>query len=333
MAIQNLLKKSSQELKKTSTTPLLDCEIFLCEAIQKEKEFILANLDYKISKNQEKKFWGMVERRKKHEPVAYIINRKEFFGLDFFVNHVQKNIFHRASKNVLIPRPETEMLVEETISIIQNLVWTENSPPIQKNPLTPFLKGGHKNINIIDVGTGSGCIIAAIANYFCNVETQDFASLQIGKNIKIFAIDNSSDSLKIAKRNFRKLGIEKQIKILKGNLIEPYLEYCNCRSTMHRAPTHHVIIANLPYLNEQEYKNCPSDVKKYEPKNALYGGKDGLKFIKKLISQIEKSGLENYSLLLEMSPTQAEFLKSQGFKIKKDLFKIERYALKVSLPS
>ncbi|MFH1175723.1 MAG: peptide chain release factor N(5)-glutamine methyltransferase [bacterium] len=308
MATRDLLQKSSQLLKKTSTTPLLDTEVFLCEVLDKPKEFVLANPEFEIPEKQEKKFWEMVERRKKSEPVAYIINKKEFYSLDFFVD-----------KNVLIPRPETEMIVEMVLKITVGAI---HELPLPKN----------KCVDIIDIGTGSGCIIGTIAKKLVGA----IHELPLPK-MHFFAIDNNSETLKIAKKNFENLGIEKNINVLEGNLLEPYLELENPPTPFTKgvigekfsASTEKIILTNLPYLNEEEYKNCAPDVKLYEPKNALYGGKDGLKYIKELLLQIKKANLKNYYLILEISPAQTEFFKNNfsEIEIKKDLFGIDRFAI------
>lgn len=313
MTIQNILQKSSQLLKKTSTTPFLDTEVFLCDVLKKPKEFILANPEFELSELQEKKFWKIIERRKKFEPVAYILNRKEFFGLDFYID-----------KNVLIPRPETEMIVEMAINIAE----TENFQPLR--------------INIIDVGTGSGCIIAAIAHMILKKKAPLFNHILPKKNrVSFFALDYSADSLKIARKNFKRLNLS-AIKIMQGNLLDPFLGFRrdpsfrkaefgmtkNTRKNSADKKNFDIIVSNLPYLNKEEYKNCPNEVKKYESKSALYGGKNGLKYIKKLILQAEKSELENCHLILEISPSQANYLKERGFEIRKDLFGTERFALK-----
>jgi len=304
MTIQNLTQKSNKMLNATSTTPSLDTVVFLCEVLDQTKEFIFANPNFEVSNEQEKKFWGMIERRKKNEPVAYIINKKEFFGLDFFIN-----------KNVLIPRPETEMLVEE---IIHNLNCELNCD---------------HSIDVIDVGTGSGCIISSIAKYlvsnnlYCSenilpsIEQVKSQKLKVKRTTKynFFAIDSSAESLEVAKKNFKTHGVN-FIQTLQGNLLKPYLKIKNTDNTV-------VIIANLPYLNDEEYENTSPDVKNFEPKSALYGGVDGLKYIKELLEQIAKNGLNKTKIVMEISPSQVAFLQNNGFEIKKDLFGVSRYAI------
>ncbi len=304
MTIQTLTQKSNKILQTTSPTPSIDSVVFLCEVLNKTKEFIFANPNFEISAEQEEKFFSMIERRKNHEPVAYIINKKEFFELDFFIN-----------KNVLIPRPETEMLVEETIHNLNCELNCDHS------------------IDVVDVGTGSGCIISSIAKYLVNnnlycsenilssIEQVKSQKLKVKRTTKynFFAIDSSAESLEVAKKNFKTHGID-FIQTLRGNLLEPYLKIKDTNNTA-------IIIANLPYLNNNEYDKTAPDVKNFEPKSALYGGPDGLKYIKELIDQASKSGLNKAVILLEISPSQVGFLQNNGFVIKKDLFSVSRYAV------
>jgi len=329
MSIHNLLQQSTQTLSPTSSTPQLDAVVFLCETLRQTKEFILANPDHKISIEQERKFFSMVERRKNHEPVAYIINKKEFFGLDFFVN-----------ENVLIPRPETETLVE--LSLLPELQQAKR----KNHNLNCKLNHEHA-IDIVDVGTGSGCVTVSIIKLLLEqkfllqttratnfkfqkpariatqsvVDSPNFKYKENLKNINFFAIDNSEKSLEIARKNFKFHEID-FIKILKGNLLEPYLKVKNKKNKS-------IIIANLPYLNDDEYNRTTPDVKNFEPKSALCGGKDGLKYIKELLAQVSKNGLNKAIIVLEISPTQTLYFieKFPAAKIKKDLYGVDRFVI------
>jgi len=285
MTIQSLTKKSNKILKDTSTTSSLDSVVFLCEVLHRTKEFIFANPNFEISKEQERKFFEMIERRKNHEPVAYIINKKEFFGLDFYVD-----------KNVLIPRPETEMFIHDLIHKLNHELNHDF------------------NIDIIDIGTGSGCIIVSIIKSLIKNKTEL-------KSFNFFAIDNSEKSLEVARKNFKLHRID-FIKTLQGNLLEPYLKIRNKKNKA-------IIIANLPYLNDDEYNNTAPDVKKFEPKSALYGGGNGLKFIKELLTQVSKNGLNKAIIMLEISPTQTQYFIEHfpTAKIIKDLFGVDRIAI------
>ena len=135
---------------------LPDREILLSHVLKKSKEFILGHPEFKLSKNQISKFRRLWEKRLKHCPLAYLIGHKEFFGLDFYVN-----------KNVLIPRPETEFLVEEAIAEARK-----------------FYK---KDIIIADIGTGSGCIAIALNKNLPGAE--------------IIGLDISAKALSVAEKN------------------------------------------------------------------------------------------------------------------------------------
>ncbi|MDD3888186.1 MAG: peptide chain release factor N(5)-glutamine methyltransferase [Patescibacteria group bacterium] len=173
MTIKDTLKKSALELNNISESSDLDAEVLLSFVLRKNKEYLFANPEIELKQEQLEQFEKLLARRKKHEPIAYIINNKEFFGIDFFVD-----------KRVLIPRPETEILVEEVLKIVKNT---------------------NCQYVLVDVGTGSGCIAVSLAKNLTNA--------------KIFAIDISKDALDVAKINVEKNNAN--IQLLSGNLLEP----------------------------------------------------------------------------------------------------------------
>lgn len=263
---------------------LLDLELLIANAIKKPREFVLAHPEYKLTKNQELKTKNLIFRRIKGEPLAYILRHKEFFGLDFKVN-----------KNTLVPRPETELLVEEALDLLRSM-----------------LRSKVRNIVVADVGTGSGNIIISVAKAI--------------KNFKFFGTDISGRTLKIAGYNAKKHGVDKKIKFLKGNLLEPFTQ-----DTKYKIQdTNLIILANLPYLSPAIYKSTMADVKKYEPKTALLSDNHGLAHYKKLLKQI-KLLVTSYGLLvtivLEISPEQKprlakiikKYFPSAKIEFKKDL--------------
>jgi len=219
MQINNLLFWA---IKKTTA---LDAEVLLSHTLNKPKSFLYTYPEKKLTQAQVRKYKSLISRRAKHEPVAYITGHKEFYGLDFYVN-----------QHTLIPRPETEALVEK---IIKN-----------------------KDIHsIADIGTGSGCIAIALAKN--------------NPKLNIYAIDISSKALTVARKNAKAHKV-KNITFKQGNLLEPIK---NIKLD--------AIVANLPYLSEKVYKKNYQHLK-YEPKQALYAGKDGLDYYKKLLKQINK---------------------------------------------
>ncbi|HRY82234.1 MAG TPA: peptide chain release factor N(5)-glutamine methyltransferase [Candidatus Moranbacteria bacterium] len=165
MIIKDYFNKYSSKLDS------LDLELIIAHALKKSREFILAHPEYNLNKKQEERIKKYVKRRLKHEPIAYILGQKEFYGLDFKVN-----------KHVLIPRPETEHLVEEVLKI---------SP---------------KNSTIIDLGTGSGNIIISLAK---NLKTRN----------KFIGIDISKKALCVAEYNAKKNKVDKKIKFIQSDLL------------------------------------------------------------------------------------------------------------------
>lgn len=241
---------------KYSLSPL-DAGILLSLAIKKSKEFILAHPEKKLSAVQMKKIKFFFSRRKNGEPVAYIAGKKEFFGLEFLVN-----------KNVLIPRPETELLVEHVLEKIPNTRY--------QIPDTIF-----------DVGTGSGNIIISIAK---NIPDK------IKKEINFYAIDISKESLRVAKANAKRYKLNKKIKFIQSDMLEYFVK----RKTKFE---NILIIANLPYVSENIYKKNYKNLK-YEPKTALLSRNNGLDHYIKLFEQVRLLITDRCSLFLEISPEQ-----------------------------
>ena len=130
MIINSLIKQGSKILKKQNIdSHQIDAELLLSKAIRKDRVFLLTNDEYKVSQKETSDYLNFILRRKHHEPLSYIIKRKEFWSLGFNVNH-----------NVLIPRPETETIVEQVVRRFK----------------------GKGSLNILDIGTGSGCILLSI---------------------------------------------------------------------------------------------------------------------------------------------------------------------------
>lgn len=236
--------------------------LLLTKASGKSKEWLLAHPEYK-------NFWVLLKynyylhKFKKGVPVAYILGHKEFFGLDFLVNN-----------HTLIPRPDTEILVDNVIDEISNFQY-----PIS-------------NILLIDVGTGTGCIPVTILKRF-----KDLKNLKIN----VIAIDISKQALKIAKKNAKKHKVD--INFLQGYLLSPIFKSLKSFESFKSI----IITANLPYLKEEWWQNEPSI--QQEPKLALVSdNKDGLELYEKLLQQISEKLLTfNFQLstFLEIDPRQS----------------------------
>lgn len=270
----------------------LEAEILLSFVLQQPKECLYAHPENNLTYRQEKNFKHRLSRRAKGEPVAYLTGHKEFYGLDFLVD-----------KNTLIPRPESELLVEEVLRVChpecnEGSLKGERDSSASSLRMTPT--------TIIDVGTGSGCLAITLAKYLPDAD--------------IIAVDISLPALKIAKQNALRHNVEKQIKFIPGSLLQPIRHLAD----------NTVIVANLPYLSQQQMSE-PSI--KFEPITALYGGPDGLEYYAKLFKQLIKAA--NYTLILEIDPAQTkkitklaqEILPDSKVKIKKDLAKRDRVCI------
>lgn len=225
-------------------TPRLDAILILAHTLKKTKEFILAHPEHKLTTAHVRRFFAFIKRRAEREPCAYITGHKEFYGLDFLVNH-----------HTLIPRPETETIIE---AVRKEL------------PVT-----------IVDVGTGSGAIAVTLARLL--------------PRATVYATDISNAALRIARKNAKRHGVRVHFK--KGNLLQPLLHQPINQSTGQL-----FIVANLPYLKTATWRAAQPEVKRYEPRTALDGGPDGLKYYRQLLAQIKKLPVTSYSPTSERNP-------------------------------
>ena len=259
MYISELLHSGSKILKLNKIrTHQLDSELVLSSLLKKQRENLMIDLDKKVSESIVLDFEKLISRRAKREPLAYILKNKEFWSNDFFVN-----------RDTLIPRPETELLCENIIKIFRN-----------------------KNLYLLDMGTGSGCIILSILTEL--------------KRAKGIGIDISRKAIEVAKKNSNKLGLNKRVKFFNKPLENVY------------GYKFDLIVSNPPYIRSSDIKNLSEDVKKFEPKIALDGGQDGLDVIKKVIYK-SKTILKKLGwLALEVGFGQqynvSQILKKQNFK-------------------
>jgi len=326
MNINQLLIESIEKLKKKKNeTPQLDAELLLGFILKKPREYILIHPEYQLTKSQEIKYKKILKRRLKHEPIAYILGQKEFYGLNF-----------KVTKDTLIPRPETELLVELALYSMKHETYNK------------------KNTTIIDIGTGSGNIIISLAknlNSLCHsrengnpvanhsVSTLDSRFHGNDKYI-FFATDISKKALTVAKHNAKKNRVDEKIKFIKSDLLN-----CFLKAKSYKLKTNKLtIIANLPYLSKKIYSSTMPDVKNFEPKSALLSGIDGLDHYEKLFKQIKKLEAKSYlprrqagklKAILEISPEQKQkiaklirkYFPKATIEFKKDLAQKWRVAI------
>jgi len=285
-------------------------EILLAHVLKISREELLTHDERNIPASAKKKFDLLIARRAKHEPVAYLTGHKEFFGLNLSVN-----------KHTLIPRPETELLVEEALTIINSQSktgqsWTDKFQepvPISRQIKSKQNPKSKTRPTIIDVGTGSGAIAIAIAKH--------------APQATVIATDISKPALKLATKNAitnRVLPrlIFKHANLLDFNISRPR----NIEIT--------IITANLPYLPTKVWQKCAPDVKKFEPKTALVAGQDGLKYYNELFLQINKKNIRP-TIICEIDPSQEKsfpklakrYFPDAAVEIKNDLAHLPRVGI------
>lgn len=260
MNIKTALFNATNKFKKSKMTSAhLDAEVILSFTLNKSREFIFAHPEKELTTKQLKHFNALIKKRGLNYPVAYITNNKEFYGLDFFVD-----------KNVLIPRPETETIVENAISTVMSATTSTRETQNIASLRDPI---------IADIGAGSGCIAVSIAKN--------------NPAVRLIATDISRSALKIAKRNAKRHNVSNKIKFCQGDLIKPI-----------RNKKISIIIANLPYLPNKKIKSL-----RHEPQNALYAEKNGLALYEKLFQQTSALKYKPKFILIEIDPRQTASVK------------------------
>lgn len=268
----------------------LEAEVLLASVIGLDRAGLYRESERKLKQGEACLFRRLVRRRAQKEPVAYLTGFKEFMGLEFEVN-----------PEVLIPRPETELLVEKALEMA-----------CKKDLDYERLSGFRPDIFIADVGTGSGAIAVSLARHL--------------PEARILATDYSAGALAVAGRNARRHGVEKRITFFKGDLLSPLLEL-NLQGKIF------IIVANLPYIPSAELPGLMPDVRLYEPRLALDGGKKGLDLYQRLLPQAKELLAAPGCLLMEIGPGQGDAIgclleeNGWGYKIFLDLAGRERDVL------
>lgn len=263
MNIHQALNKSYELLKKSKIDSFrLDSEILLSKILDVDREYLLSNQNQKIQEENLRAHFALVRKREKKEPVAYLVGYKQFWKNNFLVN-----------KSVLIPRPDTEFLVEESLKYLKK----------------------NKHYSILDIGTGSGCIIISLLldRPKCNGS----------------AVEVSKNAIKIAKTNAKLQQVHNRIKFINSDIDK--LNHGK----------YDLVITNPPYIKSNEIKNLEEDIKFYEPKISLDGGSDGLREIKKVIKKSKTLLKRKGKLVLEFDHQQKKDvikeLKRNNFYINK----------------
>ena len=265
MIIQNIIHEGAKVLKANDIpSPYLDSQILLLESIHKDRKHIILNPKELLNKEHLDCFNSLIERRKSGEPIAYLTNKKEFWKSEFYVD-----------KNVLIPRPDTELIIEQVLKIYSK----------------------ESQLQILDIGTGSGCILLSI--------------LKERSNFYGTGIDISKKSLNVSKFNAKKLNLTNRVKFYHSNVDN------------FKIGKYDLIVSNPPYIKSSSLKYLEKDVVNFEPKLALSGGFDGFSKIRKVVNKASKLIKKNGKFILEIGFNQKnivkEILKKKGFYVNRTL--------------
>lgn len=269
------------------SSPRLEADLLICHALGIRRVDLYVRFDQPLSADELTRVRSLVERRRKHEPIAYITGSRGFYGRSFAVD-----------ARVLIPRPETELLVEIALEHLPPLgaIDSVSDAPVQPRPVRRAL----------DVGTGSGILAITLA-----AEREDLVC---------DAVDLSEGALAVARSNAESLGVSDRVRFLHGSLLEPV-----------KGEKYSIILSNPPYIASAEVDGLMPDVRQFEPRSALDGGASGYELIEPLLAMareaIEPGGLFAMEFGHEQGPGVLARAKAAGFEdavIKKDLAGLDR---------
>ena len=245
-----LLKNNSIDL------PKLEARLLLAKALNKDLNWTYVNLEKKIPKEKIFTYESLIKKKLKKIPTAYLLGNKEFYSMNFKVN-----------ENTLIPRPETEIIVEEIKKKFKN----------------------KKKFLVLDLGTGSGCILLSILKEF--------------KNATGIGIDKYLETVKVARINSKQNNLSKRSKFFKLDWSQKdfFKQIIKINKAFSGNKKFDLVVSNPPYLLKHEINTLMPEVL-YEPKESLYDNKDGLSFYKIVLPKINSLVSENSYIYLEINP-------------------------------
>ena len=290
MILKDVLKEGVDFLKSLGNeAPAFEAGVILCHILRCQKVFLYTHDDYKLNEKEYREFIEAVRKRANGVPLQYITGHQEFMSLDF-----------KVTPDVLIPRQDTEILVESVIEYVKK-DSKENS------------------IEILDIGTGSGCIAVSLAHYI--------------KNSRVVAMDISQKALDVAKYNAQKNNVMNRMDFICGDI---FTDLDNIFGNYKKE--FDIIVSNPPYIPSDEIAYLEKQVKDFEPPEALDGGRDGLDFyriiIKYGVNFLKKQGLLAFEVGINQAGDVLDMMKEKHFNIRiiKDLSGIERVVMGFYVP-
>jgi len=254
--IQQILNVTTEFLRdKGIESPRLCSEVLLSHQLKKSRIELYLEFDQPLSSSEIAGYRSLIRRRLKREPLQYITGHQEFWSLEYLVNPA-----------VLIPRAETELLVEEAIKLKKGNLLSDSSQP-----------------EILDLGTGSGAIAISLAKEI--------------ESAIIWASDISFEALTVARDNAKHHNLNGRIKFCQGDLFHPF---------SNSSIAFDIIISNPPYIANEAFETLPPEVRDYEPRVALDGHENGMHYLERIIEESGTYLRSGGWLLIEMDPDQTE---------------------------
>ena len=281
MEVNALLREGVRRMgSREYLNPTLDSVLLLSYLLNVDKIYIYTHGREEVSSEIVDKFFSFVEKRREGYPMNYILKEKEFMGLKFYIE-----------EGVLIPRPDTEILVEYILNLIGE-------------------RFGSSPLNIVDIGAGSGCISLSLAWYI--------------KNAFVYSIDIDDKALKVTGENIKRLGLSSKVKLLKSDLFEGI-------KSLQLEGKIDIIVSNPPYIPPKVIETLQPEVKDYEPRGALDGGEDGLCYYRRIIPDskvyLKNNGIVAFEIGFDQGEDVRNIFLREGFSkvdILKDLQGLDR---------
>jgi release factor glutamine methyltransferase len=245
-------------------SPRMNAELLLRFVLDCDRAYLFAHPERELTPDETARYDGVLAERSRGMPAQYITGHQEFWGMDFIVTPA-----------VLIPRPETELLVETALGLLRSDLWPRTS-----DLGNPEVRRGKSTVRIVDIGTGSGCIALALARELPDAE--------------IHATDISSGALEIARANAARLQLKNRVQFHNADLLQGLERPFD------------VIVSNPPYVGESEADEVQLEVREFEPRTAVFAGHAGTEVIERLIPQAREALRPDGWLMMEISGTIAK---------------------------
>ncbi|MBW1965336.1 MAG: peptide chain release factor N(5)-glutamine methyltransferase [Deltaproteobacteria bacterium] len=267
MTIAQALFAATKQLSRAHIeNPQLEAEILLAHLLGKERIWFYLHPEFLIEDHVNKQYVALVERRAMHEPTAYILEQREFWSLPF-----------RVTRDTLIPRPETELIVEISLALVKQERWHR-----------PF---------ILDLGTGCGILAITLA---CEIP-----------EAALVATDRSFLALIVAYQNAKRFGVKSRVNLVQADWIKPFKSCETSISPPEKGIASakqgfHLVVSNPPYVANKDKRLLAKEIFKYEPEGSLFSGKDGLEDIEKLIKAVPQVLRKEAWFICEIGHDQGE---------------------------